>query len=300
MTLRDILLALSVPLLWSLGFTFAKAGMTELPPLLLMGLRFTLAALVLVWFVPRPTGKYVDVFLIAIVSATLQYGLTFYGLSMIDASLAIIVVQLEVPFGVLMAAIVLRERPGMSRVVGIALAMFGIAVIAGQPKLENQLFPIFLTASGAMMWAFGQIMVKRLDGQVAGFTLIAWVGVFAGPQMLLASLFIESGQLEAIRAATWVGWGTLIYLAFIMTALGYGIWYTVLARNPVSKVMPVLLLLPVFVVIESIALLGERPSLLVLLGGVVVLEGIAIILLADLVPRVRSAVKAQNPAEQRA
>lgn len=297
MHLRDILLALSVPLLWSLGFTFAKAGMNELPPLLLMGLRFTLAALVLVWFVPRPTGKYLDVFLIALVSATLQYGLTFYGLKGLDASLAIIVVQLEVPFGVLMAAILLREVPGLARVIGIAVAMFGVAVIAGQPTFENQLFPILLTASGAMVWALGQIMVKRLGGQVSAFTLIAWVGVFAGPQMLLASAFIESGQIEAMRAATWVGWGTLLYLALIMTALGYGIWYSVLARNPVSKVMPVLLLLPVFVVIESIVILGERPSLLVLLGGVVVLEGIAIILLTDLVPKRRAARAAHNPAE---
>lgn len=297
MHFRDILLALSVPLLWSLGFTFAKAGMNELPPLLLMGLRFTLAALVLVWFVPRPTGKYFDVFLIALVSATLQYGLTFYGLKGLDASLAIIVVQLEVPFGVLMAAILLREKPGLARVSGIAIAMFGVAVIAGQPTFENQLFPMLLTASGALVWAFGQIMVKRLGGQVSAFSLIAWVGVFSGPQMLVASFFIEDGQIEAMRSATWIGWGALLYLALIMTALGYGIWYTVLARNPVSKVMPVLLLLPVFVVVESIVILGERPSLLVLLGGVVVLEGIAIILLTDLIPKRRAMRAAENPAE---
>ena len=282
MPLRDILLALSVPLLWSLGFTFAKAGLTEMPPLLLMGLRFTLTALVLVWFVERPTGRYLDIFFIAVVSATLQYGLTFYGLSMIDASLAIIVVQLEVPFGVLCAAILLRERPGLARIVGIALAMVGVVVIAGQPKLEDQIFPMLLTASGAFMWAIGQIMVKRLGGVVKGFSLIAWVGVFAGPQMIIGSLLIEDGQWEALQSATWIGWGTLFYLAFVMTALGYGIWYTVLSRNPVSKVMPALLLLPVFVIIESIVLLGEEPSLIVLIGGGIVLEGIAIIFLADL------------------
>ena len=69
-----------------------------------------------------------------------------------------------------------------------------------------------------------------------------------------------------------------------------GLWHLVhgLARNPVSKVMPALLLLPVFVIIESIVLLGEEPSLIVLLGGGIVLEGIAIIFLADLKPRARS------------
>ena len=50
----ELILAASVPLLWGIGFTFAKAGLTEFPPLFLMGLRFSLASLVLVWFVTIP------------------------------------------------------------------------------------------------------------------------------------------------------------------------------------------------------------------------------------------------------
>ncbi len=283
MSMREILLAICVPLTWSLGFTFSKLGLTEFPPLMLMGMRFCLTALILVFFVARPTGHYWDVFWIAVVSATLQYGLTFYGLSMIDASMAIIIVQLEVPFGVLAAIVLLRERPGLARVVGIALAFTGVVFIAGEPNVgPGQWLGIALTGSGALVWSFGQIMVKRLGGAVGGFSLIAWVGVFSGPQMLIASLFIETGHLEAIRSATWIGWGTVLYLAVIMTALGYGIWYSVLSRNPVSSVMPVLLLLPVFVIIESIVLLGERPEFIVLLGGGIVLEGVAVIILADI------------------
>jgi O-acetylserine/cysteine efflux transporter len=282
MTLRDILLAVCVPLTWSFGFTLSKLGLTEFPPFMLMGMRFSLAALVLVWFVERPKGHYLEIFWIALVSATIQYGLTFYGLSMIDASLAIIVVQLEVPFGVLAATILLRERPGLARVVGILLALTGVVFIAGEPEMDaSQWFPIGLTASGAATWAVGQVMVKRLDGAVGGFSLIAWVGIFAGPQMLVASLLLESGHVEAVRQATWVGWGTMLYLALIMTALGYGLWYAVLARNPVSSVMPVLLLLPVFVVAESIVILGEVPKLILLLGGGIVLEGVAVIIMAD-------------------
>jgi O-acetylserine/cysteine efflux transporter len=292
MRLREVLLALCVPLFWSFGFTFSKAGLTEFPPFMLMGMRFTLTAFMLVWFFERPKGYYLQVFWIALVSATVQYGLTFYGLSMIDASLAIIVVQLEVPFGVLVAAIILRDRPGLARCVGIALALVGVVFIAGQPNLDrSQWFPLVLTGSGAMVWAVGQIMVKQLKGAVGGFSLIAWVGMFAGPQMLIASLILETGHLEAIRNATWIGWGTVLYLAVIMTALGYGIWYTVLSRNNVSSVMPVLLLLPVFVVAESMLLLGERPGLIVLLGGGIVLEGVAVILLADYRPRLAASAK---------
>jgi len=277
MPIRDLLLALCVPLIWGLGFTFAKAGLGEIPPLLLMGLRFSIAALVLVWFVKPPTGHYLEIFWIALVSATIQYGLTFSGLAMMDASLAVIVVQLEIPFGVLLGVILLRERPGLQRIIGLVIAFAGIVLIAGQPSLKEQLFPMLLTASGAFMWAVGQIMVKRLDGAVDGFALIAWVGVFAGPQMIASSFLIEDGQLAALANATWVGWSTVLYLGLVMTALGYGIWYHVLSRNPVSQVMPVLLLLPLFSIAGSMLFLGERPGAIVFAGGAVVLTGVALI-----------------------
>ena len=280
MKIQDLLLALCVPLIWGLGFTIAKAGMAEFPPILLMGMRFCIAALLLVWFVPRPHGYLWDVFWIALVSSTIQYGLTFTGLSMIDASLAVIVTHLEVPFGVMLAAIVFRERPGLQRIIGMLLSFAGIVLLAGQPSLEGQMFAVFLTGSGALVWAIGQIMVKRLGKAINSFSLIAWVGMFSGPQMILASILIEDGQWIALQQASWIGWGTGVYLAVIMTVLGYGIWYRVLSRNPVSQVMPVLLLLPVVTIVSSVLFLGERPEPGVLTGGATVLAGVAIIILA--------------------
>ena len=278
MPLRELLLACSVPLLWAVGFVFAKAGLEEFTPLLLMGMRFVLTALVLVWFVARPTGHYLDIIWIALVSASLQYGLTFSGLAKLDASLAIIIVQLEVPFGVLAAAIMLGERPGLQRNLGMLIAFGGVAMIAGQPSFDGQLYAMTLTASGAAMWAVGQIMVKWLNGAVESFSLIAWVGVFAGPQMLLASWLFEGNPLPALESASWIGWGAVVYMALGMTALGYGIWYRVLARNSVTQVMPVLLLLPVLVIALGMLVLGEQPDKLTLAGALVVLSGLATIL----------------------
>ena len=277
MNLRDYMLAFSVPINWGLGFAFAKAGLSEFPPLFLMGMRFSLAALILVWFVSLPKGNFQKVFWIALVGSTIQYGLTFTGLTMIDASLAVIVIQLEVPFGVLLAAVVLREKPGLQRIVGMLLAFSGVAVLAGQPSLQGQIFAIVITGSGALMWAVGQIMVKQLGTDVDSFSLVAWVGVFSGPQMIIGSFLLEDNQWVAIQQATWIGWGTVIYLGVIMTALGYGIWYRVLSRNPVSQVMPVLLTLPVTTMLASIFLLGERPTIGMLTGGTVVLVGLAVI-----------------------
>ncbi|HCX86574.1 MAG TPA: EamA family transporter [Gammaproteobacteria bacterium] len=277
---RELLLAVFVPLSWGLGFTLAKAGLAEFPPLLLMSIRFFIAALVLVWFVPIPRNCMKDLFWIALVGSTIQYGLTFTGLSMIDASLAIIVIHLEVPFGVLLAVLVFRERPGLMRIFGMVVSFLGILLISGLPGTQGQLFAIFLTGSGAMIWAVGQIMYKRISAQLDGLTGIAWIGVMAAPQMLVGSFLFEDGQWDALTHATWIGWGSVAYLGLVMTVAGYGVWFTVLRRNPVSHVMPVLLLLPVFTIVFSVIILGERPSAGVLLGGVIVLVGVAMIVFA--------------------
>ena len=277
MKTRELLLALLVHLTWALGFTVAKAALDEFPPLLLMSMRFFIAGLILVWFVPIPRHCLKDLFWISLVGSTVQYGLTFTGLSMIDASLGGIIVQLEVPFSVLLAVIIFRERPGLLRIIGMTVSFIGIALIAGKPSLSGELEGILLTASGALVWAIGQIMYKRISSQIDGLTGIAWIGVIAAPQMLIGSMIFETGQVDALMNASWVGWASVVYLGLIMTVVGYGIWFTVLARNPVSHVMPVLLVLPIFTVLFSMLLLGERPSLEVLLGGVTILAGVSLI-----------------------
>ena len=277
MKTRELLLALLVPLTWALGFTVAKAALDEFPPLLLMSMRFFIAGLILIWFVPIPRHCLKDLFWISLVGSTIQYGLTFTGLSMIDASLGGIIVQLEVPFSVLLAVIFFRERPGLLRIIGMTISFIGVVLIAGRPGLSSHLEGILLTASGALVWAVGQIMYKRISSQINGLTGIAWIGVIAAPQMLIGSMIFETGQVDALLNASWVGWTSVIYLGLIMTVVGYGIWFTVLGRNPVSHVMPVLLMLPVFTVLFSVLLLGERPSLEVLLGGVTILAGVSLI-----------------------
>jgi len=201
----------------------------------------------------------------------------FTGLDGIDASLAVIVVQLEAPFLALFAAIFLKEHLGWRRAIGMFFAFTGVMLIAGQPRMQGDLLPVLLVASGACVWAGGQIMIKGLGGKVGGFTLIAWVAVFATPQLFLSSWLFEEGQWQAIQNAGWIGWGVVIYMGLIMTALGYAIWYRLLGLYNVNQVMPFLLLLPVMSIAGSMLFLGERLSMLEVFGSAVVILGVSII-----------------------
>ena len=277
MRARDLASGVAVALIWGMGVVFAKAAIEHFPPILLMAFRFSLTALLMVWFVKPPWGLMGRIFLAALVSAAIQYSLTFNGLRGVDASTAVLVIQLEVPFLALLGAVLLGERPDRRKWAGIALAFVGVAFIAGEPRLSGAWTALLLLVGGAFTWSVGQIMIRRL-GEVGGFTLIAWVSVFAAPQLFIFSLVFESDHLAAIRAADWVVWGTVAYLGLVMTALGYGLWYDLVGRHPVSRVAPFLLLLPVFSVIGGIAILGESLTVQLAVGGAIVIAGLAIIL----------------------
>jgi O-acetylserine/cysteine efflux transporter len=273
----DVLMGLAVPLIWGLGVVFSKAAIEHFPPILLMALRFTLTAAVLVWFVKPPWRIMRQLAAIAFVSAAIQYSLTFTGLLGLDASTAALVIQLEVPFLVLLGAALLHERVSARKWLGIAIAIAGVALIAGEPRLGQAWGSLLLVVGGTFSWALGQIMVRRL-GEVGGRTVIAWVAAFAAPQLFVFSFVFESDHLAYIASADWVVWSTVVYLGLVMTALGYSLWYSLIGRHPVSRVGPFLLLMPVFAVLGGVFLLGETLTPLIVLGGVIVIAGVAIIM----------------------
>ena len=274
MNSKQILLALIVPITWGLGFTLAKIGMEQFSALLIMSIRFGIAGLVLVWFTKPPWGHMREIFVVALIGSTIQYGLTYNGLKGIDASTAAILVQLEGPILALMGTILLKEKLGLTRALGMGFAFLGVFIIAGEPRLEGHINSVILLVAGSAVWAVAQIMISRLKG-LSGITILAWVAIMATPQMFIASLIIEDGQWQAITSASLVDWSIIFYLAFIMTVVGYSVWYHLLSSVDVSKVSPFLMLLPITSIIAGMVLLDEKLTLSMIIGGLMIMTGVA-------------------------
>jgi len=274
MNSKQILLALIVPITWGLGFTLAKIGMEQFPALLIMTIRFGIAGLILVWFTKPPWGHMREIFVVALIGSTIQYGLTYNGLKGIDASTAAILVQLEGPILAIMGAFLLKEKLGITRALGMGLAFIGVLIIAGEPRLDGHLNSVILLIAGSAVWAVAQIMISRLR-DLSGITILAWVAIMATPQMFVASLLIEDGQWLAITTASFIDWSIILYLALIMTVLGYSVWYHLLSSVDVSKVSPFLMLLPITSIIAGIVLLDEKLTSSMILGGLLIMSGVA-------------------------
>jgi O-acetylserine/cysteine efflux transporter len=254
--------------------------MQQFPPFLLMGLRFTIAALILIWWFPIPRGLLKNLFIVSFIGGTLTYGLVYMGLNSVDASSSTLLIQTEVPFGVIIAYFLFKEKPGIKNIVGIVIAFLGLFVLLGAPNLQGKLIGVLLLLSGAFTWSLGMVMAKPIVKKIGGFAVTAWVCLFSGPMLLLGSFIFDGNTINYFLSANFHGWLIVAYLSLIMQPLAYGTWYHVIGRNPIHKVLPVMLLLPLTGLSTAIFLLGEEPTKQVFLGGAIILLGIGVILLS--------------------
>ena len=275
---QDIFIALMVPIILGFGFVIAKPAMQYFPPYLLMGMRFTIPALMLVWWLPLPKGLYLDLFKVSFIGSTLQYGLTYTGLNIIDASSAVLLVQLEVPFGIIIAFFLLKEIPSLKNITGLVIAFIGTYILTGAPNLEGKIFGVLLTISGAFVWSLGAVLAKPLAEKIGGFALTAWLALFSGPLLIIGSFIFDGETINHFRTASLTSWLVVIYLGFIMQPITYSCWYYILGRYPVHKAMPVMMLLPLTGLLAAIFLLGEKPNEYIFIGGSIILLGVGMIL----------------------
>ena len=278
MTLRDSLIAALVPIFLGFGFVIAKPAMEYLPPFLLMGLRFTFVALLLVWWFPIPRGYLKKIFFASLIANTIQYSITYTGLDLIDASAAVLLVQTEVPFGVLFAYFMLKEKPTVKALIGIAIAFVGVYILTGSPNLDGKVLGVSLTIIGSGVWALGQVLVKPLSKEINPLALVAWLGLFSGPILIGFSAIFDGNTINYFKNASFESWMIAIYLGFIMQPITYGCFYYVLKRNPLYKVLPIVTMgIPPTGLLAAIFLLGEEPTKELFIGGVVIIIGVILI-----------------------
>lgn len=153
---RDIFLATLPPALWAVAYAVAKPATAHFPPLFLMSLAYALtgAALFrpgLAWRTPAWA-----IILGATLGGSVQSALIFSGIARVPASLAILVVQSQVPFAVLGAWAIGRERLSIQRLIGLAVSLGGVALVVGTPGSLGETGGLLLIICGTLSWGAAQ------------------------------------------------------------------------------------------------------------------------------------------------
>lgn len=271
MSPRHLALAVGLAAVWGFNFVVMQVGLKHFPPLLYAGIRFTLAAFPALLLAGRPGVPWRWVAGVAATLGVGQFGLLLVVMRAgMPAGLTSLVLQMQALFTVLFAVTLLGERLTARRVLGLAVAFGGLALVAFDFGVSGPLGAFALCVAAAAAWGLGNV-VQRRAAPPDSLRFMVWVSAFSAPPLLLLSLLVEGPPVLTAPAE---GWLSLAYVAFVSTLGGFGVWGWLLRRYDASTVAPYTLLVPVFGMSSAALVAGEPLSWTEVMAAALIVAGV--------------------------
>ena len=277
----DILIALSVAIIWGFAFVASRIALYEFSPELMTAMRFSIAALPCL-FVPKPKIAWPR--LIAI-SSTLflgQFLSQAYGIAHgVPVGLTSVVVQSQALFTIGLAAIAFGERPTPVQTLGIAIAAAGLLMICGTVGYDFSVSAFAVLMISPVSFAIGNILLRGARG-VPMFDLFAWLCLATALPLSVLALVVDgpAPTFQSLIHMSLTGLICLLAIGAVSTSIAYWLWGRLLRDYPAAQVVPFALLVPFVGSAASSIVFGERFGPLRLAGMLTVIGGIALMVLA--------------------
>ena len=282
MPLRHVLAAVGVMVVWGMNFVVIEKGLAGVPPLVFVALRFAVVLLALP-FVARPDAPWRHLLAVGAAMSLGQFALLYTSIAVgMPPGLASLVLQVQAIITVVLAALVLGERPLPVQVGGVVLGLVGLAVVALGRGGRVPAVALVLAVAAAASWAVGNVLVRRL-ALPGGLGVTVWSAVVVPLPLLALSLLID-GPARVGHALTHLSAANLLstaYTAVLASLVGYGVWNWLLGQHPASSVAPFTLLVPVVGITTAWLVDGERPNVFGALGGALLVLGVGAVALGS-------------------
>ena len=289
--------------LWGLAPVATRAVVTHLAPIPLLVLRLTVAALVLLpWAVPvfrrlrlRSLGRLIAAGTLGLIGYNLSVTV---GLQWLPAATAGLLLATEPVWVMILGKVFLAERAGAGAWLGSAVALGGVAVLAGPAALTGAGGPRALDGAGLMLagtLAFGAytIVLRPLSQAYGAVPATAASTVVGAIPYLAFAGTLTAPTLAHLSTPTW---GEVVFLALGSTVAGMLLWNRAVLSGGTTRVSLLLYLEPAVSVAGAIVLLGEHLTLTAVAGGALILAGVA----ASSIARPRRAHAPRLPQEDTA
>jgi drug/metabolite transporter (DMT)-like permease len=286
-----------VVVVWAVNFIAAKIGLRYLPPVTMASFRVAIAGMSMVpaYFLCSRLPAFADARRARMQGLTRRDLWTFFylgffgvvinqmcftmGLRYTSVSHAAVIVGMGPIYTLALAVLFRLERATWHKVVGMAIAFVGVAVLASENGISPRspsLLGDAITMTGSIGFATYAVLGKRVAGQYDALTMVAF-NHFAGAIIILPVALYQAralGTFSAWRAIPWQGWTALLYMAVCSSAMAYLFYFWLLRYLEASQLAAFTYLLPVLAVILGIVWLGERGSAMQVVGGALALGGV--------------------------
>ncbi|KTD23481.1 integral membrane protein [Legionella lansingensis] len=282
MPISHIFLALLVAFVWGVNFLFVKIGLEEISPLLLCTLRFTLASVPAIFFIKPPAIPFKLVVSYGLFMFAFQFALLFLGMHAgMTPGMASLLIQVQVFFSMFFATVFLKEQPNPWQIIGALVSFIGIGVVALHFDNNISVLGFILILSSAATWGLGNLITKKATN-INMMALVVWGSFVAIVPMLALSLIFEGYDsiVTSYHHLSRRGAAALLYIVYISTWVGYGVWNWLMSRYPVGMIVPFTLLVPVVGILSSVLILGEPLQSWKLVAGLFVISGLCINILS--------------------
>lgn len=270
-----VLLVITTSLMGS-SFAVGKIGLHFVSPLLLVGLRFTIAGLLMALMVlvlrrkhPTHIREWFQMLLVGLFQTAGVMGAIFLSLRTITAGESSILTFTNPLLVVLFGTIFMGMKYRWMQWGGVLIGFLGVFITLGA-SLDIQQPGTLLGMFSAVSWAIATLLMKKWGSTFDTWVLTAYQMLFGGIILLMGSALFEQTHFVITPLSIFI----LIWLAIMASIVQFAIWFYLLNKEDPGKVSAFLFLAPLFGVIFGWLLLNEQLHISTLAGGSLILAGI--------------------------
>jgi drug/metabolite transporter (DMT)-like permease len=275
-------LLLALVVIWGGNYTWIKLGLRNSGPWTFNAFRYGSAVLMLAGALlvrggPQALlparGERLLMAVIGFLQVAVMTGGTTLAMTRIEASRTVLIAYSMPVWGLALSALLLRERVTWAALLGLALGIAGLCLLSAPWAMDwtsaSSVIGSALALAGTLGWALGAVIYRSRAWRTALWTQVFWQIAIGAVPMVLGALLLERTPFRPTAAYAAI----MAYNGLVPTILGYWCWTRAIDRISVPTASQVLMLSPVFGVLLSAIMLGERLSLTLLASGLLIVAG---------------------------
>jgi len=278
MSKKHYLLLLLITFLFGSAYPIQKLIFNEnVPPLLMGSLRMLIVFICLIpfWRFKIPDKKYwLPLFLFSICMGFMAN--FFMTLSLKEAAIVspiIIGSQLAIPFAILLSSFFLREKVNYKKWILIFSSFFGVTLLSFDPLIKHEILSLFLISCMAFFYASAQVFSRYLKELNVTLTN-SLMGLCGFLCLIIMSYIFEGNTFENIININIKSWLLIFHSAIFVSIGAHMSMFYLYKIYPVNKVFPFYALFPIFGILQTMIIFNEIPTLIIIIGGLIVITSI--------------------------